>query len=61
MVENIKKLLPYANVTKTWLTNLSVGTFAVGLLDGNNFGVIVGTILILFAYVVVFFEEKVRK
>lgn len=61
MKEKLKNFLPYANVTRTWLTNLSVATFAVGLLDGNSWGMLAGAILLVFAYLVVFFELRVNK
>lgn len=57
----MKSFLPYANVTRTWLTNLSVATFAVGLLDNKAWGLVAGAIFLILAYLVVFFEKKVSE
>ena len=60
MKDRIKWTLPYVSLTKTWLTNLSVATFAVGLVEENTLGVWIGLSLLVFAFLIAFFEEKVK-
>lgn len=57
----IKALLPYANVAKSWLTNLSVASFAVGLYEEHGAGIVCGTIFIVCALWVVYLEREVNR
>lgn len=61
MVENIKKLLPYTSVTKTWLLNLSVGALAIGLFQDNWLGIPAGLLCFLLALCLVYLEERYLK
>ena len=57
MKERLKNLLPYTNITKSWLATLSVASFAVGIYEQNIVGLICGVIFIALAWVLVYFEE----
>lgn len=61
MKAKINNLLPYTNVEKSWLTNLSVASFAVGLYEQNGIGVVCGTVLIACALWIVRLEMGVEK
>ena len=60
MKERFRTLLPYANITKSWLANLSVASFAVGIDEQNLVGLICGAIFIALAWLLVYFEELGR-
>ena len=57
MIIKLERFLPYANVTKNWLTNLSVASFAVGLYDQNYWGLLSGSVLLICAWWIVFLEK----
>jgi len=60
MKERLKTLLPYANVTKSWLANLSVASFAVGIYEQKIVGLICGVVFIALAWLLVYFEGDKR-
>lgn len=61
MKERLKNLLPYVNVTRTWLVNLSVGALAIGLFQDNWLGIPAGLFCYLLALCLVYLEERYLK
>ncbi len=55
------RLLPYAAVLKSWLINLSVASFAVGIYESKMLGIVCGSLLICFAWAIVYAELKTEK
>jgi hypothetical protein len=59
---SLKKLFdflrPCTPVAKSWLVNLSVASFAIGLFEFKIPGIAVGTVLLVCAFVLSYVKEK---
>ena len=51
-------LRPCTPVAKSWLVNLSVASFAIGLFELKIPGIAVGTVLLICAFVLSYVKEK---
>lgn len=51
-------LRPRTPVAKSWLVNLSVASFAIGLFELKIPGIAVGTVLLICAFVLSYVKEK---
>lgn len=51
-------LRPCTPVAKSWLVNLSVASFAIGLFELKVPGIVIGTVLLVCAFVLSYVKEK---